>query len=303
MAQYQVPLELGMEPEGALLPKKIDRVRVPPIKCQGIKTKLVPFILSSIRWDGIGRWIEPFVGSGVVLLNLAPPRALAADTNIHIIRFFRDLASGTVTPEKVRKHLEYEGQLLFQRGERHYYEIRERFNTYPSTLDFIFLNRSCFNGVMRFNKKGEFNVPFCKKTDRFRRAYITKIVNQVAWVFKLVREHDWVFETMDWRETLAVVEKGDFVYADPPYLGRHTDYFNSWTENDAAELFERLRNLPSGFALSTWKQNKYRINPYLKCDLPDIKIKTIHHYYYVGAGEHLRNEMEEALVIKKEFAI
>ena len=48
------------------LPSAVGKVRVPPIKSQGIKTKLVPFIMSSVRWSGSGRWIEPFVGSAVV---------------------------------------------------------------------------------------------------------------------------------------------------------------------------------------------------------------------------------------------
>ncbi len=59
------------------LPAKI-KPKAPPIKSQGIKTKLAPFILGSIRWDGKGKWIEPFVGSGAVLFNAAPERALAA---------------------------------------------------------------------------------------------------------------------------------------------------------------------------------------------------------------------------------
>ena len=66
---------------------------MPPIKYQGIKTKLVPFILSSICWPGEGRWIEPFVGSGAVVLNVAPPRALLTDTNVHVIRFYNDIVN------------------------------------------------------------------------------------------------------------------------------------------------------------------------------------------------------------------
>ena len=63
------------------------RVQVPPIKCQGIKTKLVPMILRRIDRDPEGVWVEPFLGSGVVALNVAPKRALLADTNPHLIRF------------------------------------------------------------------------------------------------------------------------------------------------------------------------------------------------------------------------
>src|SRR5437773_53309 len=110
------------------LPATTTRVGVPPIKCQGIKTKLVRFILESITWDGTGRWVEPFVGSGVVLFNLRPERALAMDTNKHLINFYRGIQRGKITPVGVRAFLEKEGEQLRKHGAEHYYAIRKRFN-------------------------------------------------------------------------------------------------------------------------------------------------------------------------------
>jgi site-specific DNA-adenine methylase len=75
----------------ACLPFSIAHVGVPPIKCQGIKTKLVPFLFSSLQWEEKGRWIEPFLGSGVVAFNLAPRRDLLADTNRHIIGLYQGI--------------------------------------------------------------------------------------------------------------------------------------------------------------------------------------------------------------------
>ena len=284
------------------LPKAVQGVFVPPIKSQGIKTKLIPFIFESIRWDGCGRWVEPFLGSGVVLFNLAPPRAYVADANLHVIQFYRDLSSGQVDENVVRDYLECEGRTLAERGDEYYYEVRHRFNARPNSLDFLFLNRSCFNGIIRFNRRGEFNVPFVRKADRFRRALVTKIANQVAEARRLMRDREWVFEVADWRDTLSQVRSDDFVYADPPYIGRHTDYFNKWTEHDALSLLSWLRSLPCGFALSTWKENKYRRNAHLDLAMSDVVIKTTKHFYHVGATEALRNEMVEALVIKEGFA-
>lgn len=276
------------------------RIRVPPIKCQGIKTKLVRFIIDSINWSETdnGRWIEPFVGSGVVVLNVAPRRALLTDINVHVIRFYNDVANGQLSPSSVKDYLQKHGRILSQTGEPYYYEVRERFNLKPTSHDFLFLNRSCFNGVIRFNSKGKFNVPFGKKTDRFRPGYITKIVNQVAYLACLIKNNEWVFQEADWRETLRQTQIEDFVYADPPYIGRHTDYYNKWTEKDAAELFKTLKALPCGFALSTWSRNKYRENPYLPSD-PSIVVKTFEHFYHVGPTESLRNPMIEALVIRR----
>ncbi len=275
-------------------------IKVPPIKCQGIKTKLVRFIMDSIHYSGNGRWIEPFVGSGVVMLNVAPQRALLTDINVHVIRFYNDISSGQVSPNSVRDFLNKHGHILSKMGESYYYEVRERFNSNPNSHDFLFLNRCCFNGVIRFNSKGKFNVPFGKKTDRFRPAYITKIVNQVAYLAFLIRNSDWIFKEADWRETLKQAHEEDFIYADPPYIGRHTDYYNKWTEKDATELFDALKSLPCGFALSTWSKNRYRVNPYLPSD-NSIVVKTYNHFYHVGPTESLRNPMEEALVIKKGF--
>jgi DNA adenine methylase len=261
----------------------------------------VPFILSSICWEGEGRWVEPFLGSGTVLFNLAPRKALVADTNPHVIEFYRDITSGSLRRDDIGRHLEREGRLLSERGEQHYYEVRERFNARPSSLDLLFLNRACFNGVMRFNRKGGFNVPFCRKPERFNRAYITKITNQVHRVASLSRGRDWVFEVADWRETISKVENGDFVYADPPYSGRHVDYYNGWTDDESVELLAQLRTLPIGFALSTWKQNKHRRNPFLESAMADTVIRTTKHFYHVGSREDLRGEMEEALIVSKDF--
>lgn len=279
------------------LPAIIEQVRVPPIKCQGIKTKLVPFILSSITWNGHGRWIEPFVGSAVVLFNLRPARALVSDTNPHIIRFYNDIKSGYLTPEAVREYLQAEGDVLRSQGEEHFYTIRTRFNAEPNSLDFLFLSRSGFNGMMRFNRGGGFNVPFCRKPDRFRQAYISKIVNQVAFVRDILRTHDWTFQVSDWADTLAVASDTDFVYADPPYAGRHTDYYNQWTETNAEQLLDSLCSLPCGFALSTWLENQYRRNNQLE-NLPvGLSVLKREHFYHVGPTESLRNPMIEALIV------
>jgi DNA adenine methylase len=277
--------------------------KAPPIKSQGIKTKLAPFILSSFRWDGAGRWVEPFVGSGAVAFNAAPERALLADSNKHIIRFYQAIQAGELTAEKARDYFVKEGAKLLQLGGDHYYAVRTRFNAEGNPLDFLFLSRECFNGVMRFNSKGGFNVPFCKKPDRFRQAYVTKICNQIRWVSTLMSKRKWTFVHQDWRQTLSQVAAKDFAYIDPPYVGRHTDYFNSWDETAADDLAKMLRELSCGFAYSMWSKNKYRENEHLKRWFSDFAITTFKHFYHVGSTENLRNEMEEALVITPRFAV
>jgi DNA adenine methylase len=280
-----------------LLPKKLLTPKAPPIKCQGIKTKLVPFIAQSIQWQGKGVWLEPFLGSGTVLFNIKPERALVSDTNIHIIRFYQNIQSKAITPEKVRRFLVQEGQQLSKKGEEHYYYIRDRFNAEGDSFDFLFLSRSCFNGVMRFNKKGQFNVPFCRKPERFRPPLITKIVNQVFWVSEIIKSKDWSFEVLSWRDALTRARHEDFIYADPPYTGRHNDYYNQWSDEDARELVEFLSNQSATFALSTWKENRYRSNALLSYLPKALVVKSNKHFYHVGSSEAYRNEMEEALIL------
>lgn len=276
--------------------------KAPPIKTQGIKTKLVPLIGRSVTWDGCGRWVEPFVGSCVVALNIAPNRALLADSNKHMIDLYRGIQSGEVDGPRVRGYLLREGTELLDRGEAHYYFIRDRFNEAGSPLDFIFLSRACFNGMMRFNKKGGFNVPFCRKPDRFRPALITKIVNQVEWARRAISGKDWIFVAQDWRETLAQTLPGDMIYCDPPYVGRHTDYYNSFTDEESDDLAQALIASPAHFALSNWLENKYRRNDYVDRWFSGHPQRTISHFYHVGPSEDLRNEMTEVVILSEGAA-
>ncbi|MBN8871469.1 MAG: Dam family site-specific DNA-(adenine-N6)-methyltransferase [Rhodospirillales bacterium] len=281
----------------AAVPPPSGVVGVPPLKCQGIKTRLLPLIRDAVAWTGQGRWIEPFLGSGVVAFNLAPERALLADTNRHVIGFYRAIQAGRIGAEAVTAHLRREGERLRQSEGAHYYEVRARFNATADPLDFLFLNRAGFNGLMRFNRAGAFNVPFCRKPDRFRPALVTRIANQVAWVAGLLAGRDWRFEVADWAVTLAAAGAEDFVYADPPYLGRHADYHDHWTEADADRLAACLRGLPCGFAMSTWMGNRFRRNPHVARWFPGHAVRTQGHFYHLGAAETLRHPIEEGLVL------
>lgn len=280
------------------LPKEIVRVDVPPIKCQGIKTKLVPFIARNINWVGNGKWVEPFLGSGVVVFNIKPSRALLSDTNAHIIKFYQAIQNGEIDKILVRSALEEMGSYLAKGGIDFYYEVRSRFNKEGNILDFLFLNRSCFNGLMRFNSKGGFNVPFGHKPNRFSKSYITKIVKQVGKIEGILKDRDREFRISNWEETLSMCQEEDFVYLDPPYIGRHTDYFNSWNNDDAVRLSQVAAALPCEYALSMWLENQYRKNTHLDEHWNDTQLITFNHFYHIGSTESLRNSITEALLLK-----
>ncbi|MEZ5196831.1 MAG: DNA adenine methylase [Bacteroidales bacterium] len=85
------------------------KVITPPIKSQGIKTKLVPWI-NDLLPNKKGKWIEPFLGTGVVAFNMGFKESLLNDTNPHIIRLYKEIQNGAITPTIVKAYLEKKGK-------------------------------------------------------------------------------------------------------------------------------------------------------------------------------------------------
>lgn len=272
------------------------RTLVPPIKCQGIKTKLVHWIRAIVPSESHGYWIEPFMGSGVVAFNIRPRKALLADSNPHLVAFYQAISDEKITASIAKCFLKKEGAELLRTEGEHFYIVRERFNKDGNPLDFLFLNRACFNGMIRFNRSGGFNVPFCRKPNRFAQAYITKICNQIQAVADSCSFGSYEFRCQDYSETIPAAGSGDILYCDPPYIARHTDYFNGWDEDDERKLAKLLGDTQSRFILSTWHSNDYRSNEFIKSLWSSYSILTREHFYHVGAKEDNRNPMLEALV-------
>lgn len=273
-----------------------EKVFVPPIKIQGIKTKLVPLIKDNVVLDKDSVWVEPFMGSGVVGFNIEPKAAIFADINPHIINFYNQIKTGSINSCIVREFLEREGKLLENGDDEYYYSVRARFNEKHDPLDFLFLNRSCFNGMIRFNRNYEFNVPYGHKPQRFSKAYITKIVNQVAHAERLIKKNSWEFICQSFEETVSMAGRGDFIYCDPPYIGRHVDYYDSWDEESELFLHDALVNSRAKYMLSTWDHNDYRRNEYIEKVWNSCDKITQEHFYHVGARERNRNSVIEAIL-------
>lgn len=278
----------------------IKTILVPPIKCQGIKTKLIPFLREHIAYDAFHCWIEPFCGSGVVAFNFAPKQAILADTNPYLIGFYQKLQDHSYTIFDIRNFLTYHGKLLQKNGSAYYLLMRQAFNENHDPLYFLFLNRCGFNGLIRFNRKGEYNVPFCQNPLRFSKAYITKICHQAEQVLAVMEGKDWRFLCQDFRETMAMAKTGDTVYLDPPYIGLHTDYFGAWTAGDAMELAELAKQSPADVYLSMWKGNAVRSNLHLVRDYAGFTLYEKEHFYQVGAKTDYRHAMTEVLAVQKK---
>lgn len=281
---------------------KQSKIIVPPIKSQGIKTKLVPWIKDLVDISNAkGRWIEPFLGTGVVAFNMRFKEAILNDTNPHLIHFYQKIQQKEITSNSVQQYLKEEGHLLSvaeNEGYEHYLKVRTRFNSGEySPYDFLFLSRAGFNGMMRFGRKGNWNIPFCKKPNRFAQAYITKIVNQVKNVSEVIQpEPNWKFYNQSFTQIIPLATEDDIIYCDPPYFGRHTDYYNGWTEEDETALFNLLSNTKAKFILSTWYGNEFRSNEMIEKYWNKFNIITKDHFYHNGGSINNRRSMVEALI-------
>lgn len=191
----------------ALVPEEPLR---PPLKWAGGKRWLLPRLAALWAPHARRRLVEPFVGGLSVALGLRPAAALLGDINPHVIGFYEHLQRGLAVRVPMRN------------DERLYYAHRGRFNELTARGEtgsaeaaqlFYFLNRTGYNGLCRFNSRGEFNVPFGRYTtisyDRDFHAYRAPLER-------------WRFEARSYQELR--LEPGDFVYADPPYDLSFTKY-------------------------------------------------------------------------------
>jgi DNA adenine methylase len=107
---------------------------------------------------------------------------------------------------------------------------------------------------------------------------------------------EWRFRCQDFRTTIKSATKHDLIYCDPPYLGRYTDYYNNWTEQEEMELAELLRATPARFILSSWHHNDFRANEMIDKYWSDFNIVTRDHFYHSGAKVENRNSIVEVLI-------
>lgn len=277
----------------------MNKIFAPPLKIQGKKTKLVPHIIENLPKDGFDTWIEPFMGSGVVGFNVCPKNAIFADSNPHIIKFYNDLKNGVETVDTIKVYLEEWGKELSIRGDEYFKAMRREFNgggwQTMSPL-FLFLNRSCFNGLMRFNKKGELNTPFCKIPTRFSKSYVTKICNQIEEFLTRCDANNWKFICQDYIKTIDTARSSDFVYCDPPYAGLHSTYHDTWDVLMDGKLATHLANRSCKFMVSSWLKNSYRQNELISQNWPNLKQIEIEHRYIVGPKSENRNPVTEILI-------
>jgi len=207
------------------------------LKWAGNKTAVMPRLKKHLPAGP--RLVEPFAGSCAVMMETDYPSYLVADINPDLINLYQQIKKNSENFIVIAKG-------FFERAntEKAYYEIRNNFNSPGETTNFwravffLYLNRHCYRGVCRYNKRGLFNVPYgnYKKT-HFPEAEIR------AFAEKAPRA---TFICAGYEETLAQLLPGDVVYCDPPYDGTFADYHTAgFGEDDQYRLASVLERRSS----------------------------------------------------------
>jgi len=226
------------------------------LKWAGNKTKVLPHLIPHIGYPK--RYCEPFGGSLAVALNTLAEQYILNDVNKDLVAIYQNLVNANDD-----SFVQYCEELFVPENNTReaYLELREHFNQATDTTErarlFIYLNKHCFNGLSRYNSKGEFNVPYGRefkdkntKEKKIENAYFPKeeMMNFRMYFLskQLVRFTSLSFEDLSLYEDLEV---GDVVYFDPPYVpvsdtanftSYATDGFTSDQQIHLAQLSESL---------------------------------------------------------------
>lgn len=197
-----------------------------------LNTSITPFLkwAGGKRWlaekhlnlfpEFSGRYIEPFLGGASVFFKLRPSYAVLSDANPRLIECYQEIRDN---PERIQKLLVRHQQ---RHSTEHYYDVRAfRYrHSWQRAAQFLYLNRTCWNGLYRVNRRGEFNVPIGTKnsvllsTDDFES--VSALLQNVA------------LTCSDFQPAIEAAEEGDLVYVDPPYTVQHNfNGFVKYNEN------------------------------------------------------------------------
>ncbi len=205
----------------------------PPLKWAGGKRWLVdslkPYWLKHCQ----GRLVEPFCGGLAIALGLVPQQALLNDINPHLINFYHWIQQGLDVNIKTQN----DSSLYYQNRDYFNYLIaNKKQQTSEAAQLFYYLNRTGFNGLCRFNRKGLFNVPF----GRYKKINYKADFREYQPLFR-----HWRFENSDFAD--LVIQDGDFIYADPPYDVEFRQYSSGgfgWSDQERLARWLAEQSVP-----------------------------------------------------------
>ncbi len=231
----------------------------PLVKYRGGKSKEIPYLKKHIPKFS-GRYIEPFFGGGAMFFYLEPKRAIINDINSKLMTFYKGVKSNFDFLKKElseiektyrinrRKFEELKTQTPTERvnddNEALYYQIRDMFNDltdkkYSDALLYFFINKTAYSGMIRYNSKGEFNVPYGRYAN-LNTSLVTKAHSRLLANTEIYN--------CDYKNIFEMAEEDDFMFLDPPYDCIFSDYGNAehkdgFKEKNHTELANAYKQL------------------------------------------------------------
>lgn len=231
----------------------------PLVKYRGGKSKEIVYLEKHIP-KYRGRYIEPFFGGGAIFFHLEPKNAIINDINSKLIAFYKGVKSNFDTLQK--ELLEVEKLYVANRknfeelksktpnlrvddeNETLYYQIRDMFNDltekkYSDALLYFFINKTAYSGMIRYNAKGEFNVPYGRYAN-FNTSLVTQSHGRLLAQTEIYN--------LDYSEIFKMATEDDFMFLDPPYDCIFSDYGNiehkeGFNEREHIELANQYKKL------------------------------------------------------------
>lgn len=232
----------------------------PMIKYRGGKSKEISHFISNMP-ENYNRYIEPFFGGGALYFYLEPQNAIINDVNTKLYSFYKQMQEEYPS---VRKQLD-ELQMVYEQNQKEYeelkkkhpeervenknealyYKIRDMFNhkiesEYLESVVYFFINKTAYSGMIRYNAKGEYNVPF----GRYKNLNTKLITDKHYELLKRTEIYNY-----DYSEIFNMAGNNDFIFLDPPYDCVFSDYGNEtykdgFGEDEHRRLANDFVNLP-----------------------------------------------------------
>lgn len=293
----------------------------PFVKWAGGKSKLAPIIDElvdrEINLNKFDTYVEPFIGGGAMFFYLTSKyqfkRVIVSDINIELINTYKAIQGNVERLMNCLDELQREYMSLddLEAKKEYFYQIREAFNrkiiekrndkeiSYLKASYFIFLNKSCFNGLYRVNQKGLFNVPFGQKVNL--NLYDKENLLSVHEVLQRVEIY-----VQDYQSTIKYANESTFFYFDPPYrpltITSFTAYsksgFNDEDQKELAQHCYAIKEKGASFSLSNSDPHNEDAEDMFFDELyKDFTLHRIHANRAIGAKSNSRGKVSEIVVI------